>query len=186
MQKSRLSALAFMSLAGSVSAQSELVLCFIWAGNDRYDLTAQLLNPTDTIRAIISDLSFTLHGTDLANFTYNPAFDSTFFGPATVSVTPTQIDFSGTNTLPPLNNPGGPDGSNPLYIASFDTTGINSFTINGQFSGAYVGAPFDNVFFYQNADGSPGSVPFSVCIIPAPASAMLLGFAGIAAMRRRR
>ena len=186
MHRALLSSFVLASVAGSVSAQTELVLCLNWAGNGRYDLTAELLNPTGTIRTIISDLSFTIGGYGFANFTYNPAFDSTFFGPATVSVTSTEINFSGTNTLPPLNNPGGPDSSNPLYIASFDSMYFDSFTINGQFSGAYVGTPFDNVFFYQNANGSPGSVPFSVCIIPAPASATLMGLAGFAAMRRRR
>ncbi len=166
------------------------------AGGDAlYSIEAMLLNPTSTIRAIISDLDFTIDWTDLRDFQYNPAFDSTFFGPATVSVTPTQINFSGANTLPPLNNPGGPDSSNPLQIATFvgDDFSFVPFitpqlTINGQLSGAYVDTPFDNVFFYQNADGSPGTVPFRVYFdyIPAPASVALLGFAGIATMRRRR
>ena len=168
---------------------------FVDGGDALYSIEATLQNPTSSIRAIISDLAFTIDWTDLRDFQYNPAFDSTFFGPASVSVTPTQINFSGTNTLPPLNNPGGPDGSNPLQIATFvgDDFSFVPFitpqlTINGQLSGAYVSSPFDDVFFYQNADGSPGTVPFRAYFdyIPAPASAALLGFAGIAVMRRRR
>ena len=151
-------------------------------------ITAQLFEPAGVIRAVISDLAFTMHGEGFLNFSYNSAFDSTFFGPATVSVTPTEIYFSGTNTLPPLNNPGGPDSSNPLHIASFNATDVTSFTVNGQCTGAYVGSPFDIVFFYQHAGGSP--VPFSIEIrgwdIPAPATVAAFGFAGFTAMRRRR
>jgi len=149
-------------------------------------MSAVLNNPAGTIRAVISDLAFTITASNITNFTYNPAFDSTFFGPATVNITSTSLTFSGTNTLPPLNNPGGPDASNPLQIATFNaTSNIENAVINGQMTGAYAGAPFPDVFFYQNADGSPGSVPYSVCI-PTPASATMLGVIGMAAMRRRR
>ena len=80
------------------------------------------------------------------------------------------------------------DGS-PRTISSF-------LTIIGQFSGAYEGSPFADVFFYQNANGSQGTVPFRgpnllempflEIVIPAPASVSLLGIGALAACRRRR
>ncbi len=175
-------------VAASASAQTEMVVCVQEGPLGSWTVTAELSNPTGTLRAAVSDLAFTMNGTGIANFSYNSAFDSTFFGPAAVTTSATQVTFSGTNTLPPLNNPGGPDSSNPLSIASFDAASVGSFVINGQFSGAYVGVPFDNVFFYQNANGTAGTVPFRVDIkpVPAPASAALLGLGGLAAIRRRR
>ncbi len=151
-------------------------------------ITAQLFEPAGVIRAVISDLAFTMRGEGFSNFSYNPAFDSAFFGPATVSVTPTEIYFGGANTLPPLTNPGGPDSINPLHIASFNATDVEWFSPNGQMTGAYVRSPFDDVFFYLNAFG--GDVPFEIIIrgwdIPAPASVAVIGFGWIAALRRRR
>ena len=190
MGKQTLAALCIAGCASTVSAQGtslEIVLYCVNGNPNVWDVTAELVNPTDTIRAVVSDLAFTLTGTNLANFEYNPAFDSTFFGPATVTATSTQIDFSGTNTLPPLNNASGPDSSNPLSLFSFTGSPID-FVINGQLSGAYVGSPFDNVFFYQDALGNPGTVPFNISIvhIPAPASLALLGLGGLATARRRR
>ncbi len=180
-------ALVVAGAAASVSAQS-LNINIIEGPADFFTMFAVLNNPAGTIRAVISDLAFTITASNITNFSYNPAFDSTFFGPATVNVTSTSLDFSGTNTLPPLGNPGGPDQSNPLQIATFNATSwITNFEINGQMTGAYVGVPFDNVFFYQNADGSPGSVPFRLYYYPpAPGSASLLALAGIGTMRRRR
>ena len=190
MTKQTLAAMCIAGCTSTVSAQGTYLEIFLYSVNntfDVWDVTAELHNPTDTIRAVISDLSFTLTGQDLANFAYNPAFDSTFFGPATVTATSTQIDFSGTNTLPPLNNPSGPDSSNPLSLVSFTGTPFD-LQINGQLSGAYVNSPFDNVFFYQLANGDPGTVPFNIrygCL-PAPGSLALLGFGGLATTRRRR
>lgn len=180
-------ALVAAGVAASASAQS-LDINIVEGPAGSWTASAVLNAPTGTIRAVISDLAFTMNGAGIANFSYNSAFDSTFFGAATVTASATQVNFSGTNTLPPLNNPGGPDSSNPLSIATFNASSVSSFTVNGQMTGAYVAAPFDNVFFYQNANGTAGTVPFSVNIVPvpAPASAALLGLGGLAAIRRRR
>ena len=112
---------------------------------------------------------------------------------------------AGTNALPPTNNPGGPDSSNPLVIYTLDTLitddtprSIAAYpTIHGQFTGAYEGSTFPDVFAYQNPDGSPGTVPFelpnllnyptlTIVPIPTPATASLFGLALCAGIRRRR
>ena len=185
-----LSHITLAALAGSASAQTELNIYITQPTPGHGVIYAQLDNPLAPIRAIIGDdLDFTMIGAGISNFSYNPAFDSTFFGPATVTVSPNQIDFHGSNTLPPLNNPGGPDSSNPLHIATFDATLIWDFQVNGQLKGEYVTFPGGD-YFYQNANGTPGTVPYYVHIdpswVPSPGAACLLGFSGIAAMRRRR
>ncbi|RNC82224.1 MAG: hypothetical protein ED559_10710 [Phycisphaera sp.] len=152
-------------------------------------MTAELLNPTGTILTTIADLGFVLNGTNISDFTYNSAFDSDFFGPATVSVTATQIDFIGSNTLPPLNNAAGPDSSNPLHIATFQADSVNSFDLVGQVTGAYTGTPFPEILIYQNADGSPGDTywcapPYTCFPTPGTGTAVVVG--GALLMRRRR
>ena len=189
MRHTLLSHITFAALVGSASAQHELNIYITQPTPGHGVIYAQLDNPQGTIRAVISDLSFTMTGAGISNFSYNPAFDSFYFGPATVTASPNQIDFSGMNMLPPLSNPGGPDSSNPLHIATFDATLIWDFQINGQMTGAYVHV-LDLVHFYQNANGTRGTVPFYVHIdpswVPSPGATCLLGFAGFAAMRRRR
>lgn len=178
---------------------------------------AELRNPdpNKTILATVFDIGFDIAhsgnlgpeiGLQISGNSFNPAFDSVFFGPADPG------DISGTsilgalgiNTVPPLNNPGGPDSSNPLVIYTYDTLitdgtprTVSAFpTINGQFNGAYVGPPFADLIFYQNADGTPGNVPFGLpdilnyptltIVVPSPASASLLGFGTLMLARRRR
>lgn len=191
--------LAFVSALclSHAHAQTELIIkmyeiSHLPDGDALYGITAELTNPTGTILAAISDLSFTVDQTNIHNFQYNPAFDSDFFGPALVDITPTGLTFTGTNTLPPLNNPGGTDSSNPLQIATFEAddfhlSSLPTITILGQLTGAYSGVPFPEILVYQNADGSPGDVPFRAFFsyIPAPSSASLLCLGGLAAARRR-
>lgn len=180
-------ALIAAGVATSASAQTELCVTIQPTGNgSEWSITAELLNPTGSLRAAIADLGFVMNGEGFGNFSYNSAFDSDFFGAATVSVTGTQVDFLGGNTLPPLNNAGGPDGSNPLAIATFDADSVSSFAFVGQVTGAYVGSPFDTILIYQDALGAAGDTPYQIKIVPAPASAALLGLGGLAAVRRRR
>ncbi len=168
----------------------------------RWEIWAELFNPTGVISATVSDMAFSLDfggqpELSISDNAWNPAFNSVFFGPANPgTVSDDRIDgASGTNTLPPLNNPGGPDSSNPLFCygftmnhdASFSNQYTPSLTIHGQFSGAYVGSPFHQVFFYQSASG--GTVPFrvvydTISYIPAPATGTL-ALLSLAAIRRR-
>lgn len=182
-----------------------------------WTFTAQLLNPdpTKTLLATVSDINFSVDhsgntgpetGLQIVSNSFNPAFDSVFFGPAndgTISGT-SILGASGSNTLPPLNNPGGPDSSNPLVIYTYQTLitdgtprTVSAFpTIHGHFTGAYEGPPFADIFFYQNANGSPGTVPFNLppvlfyptltIVVPAPASATALALGAFTAVRRRR
>lgn len=175
---------AGLSAMAITNAQEELEFCFSYDGS-RWTLIAELFNPQDTVLTTIADLGFTMSGSGFSNVDYNPAFDSDFFGDADLTVTPTTVDFRGGNTLPPLNNAGGPDSSNPLYIMSFEADSLQSFDLVGQVTGAYVGTPFPIILTYQNALGEPGDTPYTVCI-PAPASASFLAIAGAAAIRRRR
>ncbi|GAB5496288.1 MAG: hypothetical protein Phyf2KO_13680 [Phycisphaerales bacterium] len=179
-------------------------------------LMAELLNPTGTVLAAVADMGFnlTFGGTDLTieNNEFAPAFDSDFFGPANDGVVSGDsiIGALGGNTLPPLNNAGGPDSSNPLTIYSFDVVIPSNpqqstyymvesgFELAGQVTGAYAGTPFPTILTYQDAQGNPGNTPYSfndflpldiiliIDVVPAPSSsAALIGFAAIAARRRR-
>lgn len=172
----------------TLQAQTELEFCLTTDDGIRYHLGAQLLNPEGPVLAVIADIGFTFTGNDFANVEYNPAFDSEFFGDADLTVTGTSIDFVGGNTLPPLNNPGGPDSSNPLHIMSFDAVSVHTFTLVGQVTGAYEGSLFPSILTYQNADGTAGDTPYSFPFfcVPAPGVAPVVAFVGFAAARRRR
>ena len=179
---------------------------------------AELVNPdpNKVIVATISDMAMTVFHFDtlsqITNNSFQPAFDSDFFGPADDGMVVPVVDgsqivgASGQNTLMPLNNPGGPDSRNPLPIYSYDTVITDdtermvqaTILLNGQITGAYAdpNSPFDDVFFYQLADGSPGTVPIvypnlispflpRLHIIPAPASLSLLSLALLTTRRRR-
>lgn len=179
-------------------------------------LMAELLNPTDTVLATVADMGFnlTFGGTDLTieNNEFAPAFDSDFFGPANDGVVSGDsiIGALGGNTLPPLNNAGGPDSSNPLTIYSFDVViplnplqssyrmEESDFELAGQVTGAYAGTPFPTILTYQDAQGNPGDTPYRfndflplddilhISVVPAPASSVaLLGLGALAARRRR-
>ncbi len=184
---------AAIALAGSAlmaDAQSTELNFYIYpTGNgNEWLMEAELDNPTGTVLATIADLGFTLTGTNISDFEYNSAFDSDFFGDADVTVTSEQIDFIGNNALPPLNNSGGTDSSNPLRIATFQADRVNSFDLVGQVTGAYTGIPFPEILFYQNADGTPGTTRwcyfFNCTPTPGTATALFMGCALVA--RRRR
>ncbi|GAB5496194.1 MAG: hypothetical protein Phyf2KO_12740 [Phycisphaerales bacterium] len=180
-------ALVAAGVATSASAQTELCILVAPTGNgDEWAITAELFNPTGTVLATIADLGFVMNGTNISNFSYNSAFDSDFFGPATVNVSASQVDFLGGNTLPPLNNAAGPDSTNPLAIATFNADDVASLSLVGQVTGAYTGVPFPIILTYQDAQGNAGDTPYEIKIVPAPASAALLGLGGLAAARRRR
>lgn len=210
-----------VAAAGATSAQTELLLSVVPDQETAtlgdivtWTVVAELLNPdpNKTILATVAEIDFDLSfgsetGLQISNNNFLPAFDSDFFGPADDGqVVGNQIvGADGFNTVPPLNNGGGPDSSNPLMIYTFDTLITDDtprtfgayLSITGQFVGAYEGTEFPDVFFYQMADGSPGTVPYgfppllhfptlTIVPIPAPASASLLGVGALAAFRRRR
>ena len=180
-------ALVAAGVATSASAQTELNICIEEVSLGSWNITAELKNPTGTVLAAVADLGFSMSGSNISNFSYNSAFDSDFFGPASVTATASQVDFLGGNTLPPLNNAAGPDSSNPLAIGSFNADSVDSFALVGQVTGAYTGVPFPIILTYQDANGGAGDTPVNIEIkpIPAPASAALLGLGGLAAARRR-
>ena len=78
---------------------------------------------------------------------------------------------------------------NPWAPFTFSYAGdVNNFGFElfGQNTNTFVQAPFGNPINMLNGDGSQGPQSFEVIIVPAPASAALLGLGGLAAIRRRR
>ncbi len=204
---------------GSAFAQTRLVIASYPDRNTAglgdvvtWSVVAELLDPdpTKTILATVSGVGFDIghqgdSGIQVFNNSFQPAFDNQFTGPADdgVVVGSSIVGAEGENRLPPLNNNGGPDRSNPLLVYTYqiliteDTprTLFGELTINGQFTGAYSGSPFPEILWYQNSDGSPGDTPYGyppllhmpfLTIVPAPMSASLLVLAGAGAARRRR
>ncbi len=207
-------ALAAAFIAAPAAAEPHLVLRLIAdehviqpGESVHWQLWAELFEPDGEILATVAEIDFSLTfggipSLSIADNNFAPAFDSTFFGPADDGIVSGDsiANAIGTNTLPPLNNPGGPDSSNPLLIYSFtmvhDGFGggekyTPQLTINGVFTGAYVGSPFPTIFFYQlSSVPFPVPVPFSVQAdtvynIPTPATGTL-ALLSLTALRRRR
>ncbi|MFI4871567.1 MAG: hypothetical protein ACIARQ_07120 [Phycisphaerales bacterium JB061] len=198
--------------AGSAAAQTELLLSIradedvvVLGGSVNYTISAELLNPTGPILATIVDFGFDLTfgspNLTITNNEFTSSFDSDFFGPADDGTVTgdTILDAHGQNGIPPFNSSGGPDSSNPIEIYNFTLTQTTpdtalyfpTFVLNGQISGSYENSPLPIVFYYQDANGNPGSVPVrvvadSVVFVPAPASGLALLGLGTIATRRRR
>ena len=203
-------ALATIISATSAAAEPHLVLRLIADEHTiqpgesvHWQLWAELYEPQDEILATVSNIAFSLTfggvpSLSITDNDFSTAFDSTFFGPAddgTVSFD-TISNASGINALPPLQNPGGPDSSNPLLIYSFTMVhngdgGGEMYTpelsIEGQMTGAYIGNAFPDEFYYTRIDGR--MVQYSieadtVYNIPAPATGAF-ALLGLTAFRRR-
>ncbi|GAB5495253.1 MAG: hypothetical protein Phyf2KO_03330 [Phycisphaerales bacterium] len=146
---------------------------------------AELINPAGTVLATISDIGYRLTASNIGGFTYNDAFDSDFFGPASVAISGDTVEFLGSNTVPPLNNAGGPDSSNPLELFRLEADQVLSFELIGQITGAYAGEPFPVMIDYTNVKG--GDVPYRININPpVPGTTLLTAFAVFCSSRRRR
>lgn len=86
--------------------------------------------------------------------------------------------FNGTHTA---DNPW-----SPFTFSYAGDLGGFGFELFNQNTNTFVQAPFGNPINMINGDGSPGAQSYRVDIVPAPASAALLGLGGLAAIRRRR
>lgn len=203
-------ALAAAFIAAPAAAEPHLVLRLIAdehviqpGESVHWQLWAELYEPQDEILATVSDIAFSLTfggvpSLSITDNEFTPAFDSVFFGPANdgTVINDTITSASGMNTLPPLQNPGGPDSSNPLLIYSFTMVhdgfgGGEMYTpdlsIEGQMTGAYVGNAFPITFFYTRIDGAMVQYTIeadTVYNIPAPATGTL-ALLSLAAIRRR-
>lgn len=166
-----------------------------------WQIWAELIEPEQPVLATVVNFSFSLTfgGVSSLNITdnnFSTAFDSTFVGPADDGTVIGDAIFGaeGVNMIPPLNNPGGPDSSNPLFIYSF--TMIHNGDGGGEMytpelsitsmSGAYD-TPVPIEFAYTNGTG-PG-VSFNVVAdtvynVPPPATGAL-ALISLAAIRRR-
>ncbi|MCA9272350.1 MAG: hypothetical protein KDA31_04820 [Phycisphaerales bacterium] len=178
-------------VSGQGQLQEQLVISVNEVSQGSWEVYGELQNPQSVIDAAIWDLHFLLEGSNLSNFSYNTAFDSDFFGPPEIMLSPTSIEFEGINPGGPLRNADGPDSSNPLFLVSFNADSVSDFELVGQNSGSYVGTPtfpFGILFLYQNANGSPGTVPFQIEVNPIPTSGTcaVAGLVGLQLLRRRR
>ena len=98
-----------------------------------------------------------------------------------------EVTFVGSASGPVLDGVHTPD--NPWIPLTFSYQGEYSsfsFEMFGQNTNTFVQAPFGNPINMINGNGSLGPMTFEILCIPSSASAALLGFAGIGAMRRRR
>ncbi|MEO1534188.1 MAG: PEP-CTERM sorting domain-containing protein [Planctomycetota bacterium] len=181
--------IALIAAAGAASTVAAQDLLITVAPTDatltNWQITAnyQGVEPTP-LQMAWADASFEISGSNIVMGAgdYNPAYDTTL-GPAVITG-------SGTDTLSFVGNSnaffGSTDDTNPLFVANFTADSVSSLSLVGQNSAIFVLAPFGDVRLYQDAQGNPGELTFGVEIVPAPASAALLGLGGLAATRRRR
>jgi hypothetical protein len=182
--------LAAVGLASTAAAQDIVITIDPVAGTINAFFLGTLPPGNGNVAQVWSDIGIRLSGD-------GPITISNFSPTYTSFLTPTGpvVTGNGSSSVLFQASAGGPifgtpfDSSNPFTPFSFSYGG--SF---GAFRAELVGqntlfttlpAPFGNAFNFQNADGSPGVLSF-VLGVPAPGSATLLGFAGLAAARRRR
>ncbi len=185
--------LALIAAAGMASTAAAQDLCITVApdglGGNGWTIEAELLTaPPSPIIQIWANAGFQLSGDGAINITsYNASYDTTL-GDAVLTD-------NGTNTVGFTGDADGtgffgtPDASNPLAVASFTYDGTFQalgMSLVGQNSAIFDLPPFNDIRLYQDAQGNAGSLSFEIKIIPAPASAALLGLGGLAAVRRRR
>lgn len=98
-------------------------------------------------------------------------------------------EVNGFSGFPPLNPVFTPGDLNPVLATySGELTAVNVIgTLDGSRSttSPFFSGTIGNPFLYQTALGEAADIAFEVVIIPAPASAALLGLAGLAGIRRR-
>lgn len=151
--------------ASGTAAQAELEISICEGRIGLFYITAELLNPEHDVLAVLGDLQYQITGQNITSFQYNDAYDSEFFGPASVSITPGTLEFSGGNVLPPLNNVDGPDTSNPIYLGTLTADSLDSIALVGQNTGAYQVQPgdtFPQILVYQHTNGAQGNTYYSI------------------------
>ncbi|MGP1273737.1 MAG: hypothetical protein ACTS22_10425, partial [Phycisphaerales bacterium] len=165
------------------------------AGGTSWSITAEFIGAPGPgpVATIWSDANFDLTSSDgvISNVDLNQGFDSSSLGAPVIGGEGTgAVTIRATMPAGLLAN-GDLDSSNPLAVGTFDYTGTAaglSAAMVGQNSISFTltNFPFSDAQFYQLANGSAGTRVLEFRIIPAPASAALLGLGGLAAARRRR
>lgn len=122
----------------------------------------------------------------------SPVYTSFFFGGPLITGNGTNsVEFVGEapGALAPVV-PAPVDSSNPFSPFTFNyagSAGAFGFELFSQNSIMFnLNPPFGDPRNLVNADNTLGPISFRVDIVPAPASAALLGLGGLAAIRRRR
>jgi hypothetical protein len=183
--------LAAAGLASAASAQDIVITINPIEGTINAAFQGTLPAANGAVAQVWSDIGIRLTGDagiTVANF--SPSYTS-FLDPTGPDVTG-----NGTNNVLFVASAGGPlfgtpfNNSNPFTPFSFTYGGsFGAFTatlVSQNTLFTTLPAPFGGAFNFQNANGTPGPLSFRIDIVPAPATAALLGLGGLAAARRRR
>ncbi|MGP1273738.1 MAG: PEP-CTERM sorting domain-containing protein [Phycisphaerales bacterium] len=186
--------LAAAGLASTAVAQ-DTVVTIAPAGGTSWTISAEYVGAPlpGALATVWSDANFDLTSTDgvISNVDLNQGFDTSALGAPAIGGEGTgSVSIRATMPAGLLAN-ADLDSSNPLAVGTFDYDGTAaglSAVMVGQNSLSYsiTNFPFSNAFFYQLANGDAGTLSLVFNIVPAPASAALLGLGGLAAVRRRR
>lgn len=174
-----------VGMSGSVMAQDVTITINPFSGTISINYQGAL-----PVQQLWSDISFRMTGDGPITITSQSNVYTSVLTPGGA-----EINGNGTNAVEfvgaaPGSLLGAPvNSSNPFSPFTFTYAG--TFTgfhceLFGQNTCMFVQPPFGNPINMMNADGSLGPLTFNEVCIPVPATAALLGLAGIAGVRRRR
>ena len=168
-----------------------------------WHIWAELVNPEREVMTVLSaiDLSIFFEDQDdivLSNYQLTSSFQSNFgFHNGNRDTNNSITGIYGYNHIAPLNNPGGPDRSNPISLYTFTMTQDGTLGTSGyqpiiRFDEQPIGYFFEEPFHVPiryTPNFSGGDVRYvieydTVYLVPAPATA-LLALTAIAPLRRR-
>lgn len=172
-------------IASSAVAQDNTIVVDPFAGTVNITYNGAL-----PVQQLWSDISVRITGNGAINIlSESPNY--------TDDLTPAGADISGdgSTSVEFVGNAGGslfngthtPDNPwSPFTFSYAGDLGGFGFELFNQNTNTFVQAPFGNPINMINGNGSAGPQSYEVIIVPAPASAALLGLGGLAAIRRRR
>lgn len=148
------------------------------------------------INSVWAEVSLDIRSLDgsISDIQMNRGYVTSVFGPPVITGSGTQAVSIRNASMPGGIAFEGPDNdsNNPLLVMTFQYDGSASdlsFELIGQNSMSFVSTLlplFGDTKFYQDGRGEPGELVLAFDVVPAPASAALLGVAALAATRRRR
>lgn len=172
-------------IASSAAAQDVTIIVDPGLGTVSFEY-----NGPNTIQQNWSSISVRLTGDAAINITSESSVYTSALTPAGAEITgngSTEVTFVGEAGGALFG--GAVDNSNPFNPFTFSYAGdlgAFDFVLFSQNSLTFPLPPFGDPQNLMNANGSQGPISYEVIIVPAPASAALLGLGGLAAIRRRR